>query len=151
MIPLLLHFHHILHTTYRRSIRRTTMPGYLQDYHCNLLTPTIHASHSSGTNASSSSKYHLSAFLSYQNLSPAHTHYIMNLSTIYEPSSYVETLNNENWTNLIKVELSSLMHTNTWSLVPLPAHKKAIGCKWVFKLKLHVDVPVESYRARLVA
>jgi hypothetical protein len=29
--------------------------------------------------------------------------------------------------------------------------KKAIGCKWVFKLKLHVDGSVERYKVRLVA
>ncbi|MCH88981.1 cysteine-rich RLK (receptor-like protein kinase) 8, partial [Trifolium medium] len=75
----------------------------------------------------------------------------MNLSTIFEPSNYEEALCNENWTNAIKTELSALMKTNTWSLVHLPANKRAIGCKWVFKLKLHVDGTVERYKARLVA
>jgi hypothetical protein len=75
----------------------------------------------------------------------------MNLSTISEPSSYEEALCNENWTNAIKTELSALMKTNTWSLVHLPAHKRAIGCKWVFKLKLHADGTVERYKAHLVA
>jgi hypothetical protein len=75
----------------------------------------------------------------------------MNLSTISEPSSYEEAMKNENWTNAVKTELSALMNTNTWSLVTLPPHKKAIGCKWVFKLKLHADGSVERYKARLVA
>jgi hypothetical protein len=75
----------------------------------------------------------------------------MNLSTISEPSSYEEALCNENWTNAIKTELSALMKINTWSLVHLPAHKRAIGCKWVFKLKLHADGTVERYKAHLVA
>ncbi|CAJ2665920.1 unnamed protein product [Trifolium pratense] len=135
----------------RRSTRPTTMPGYLQDYHRNLLTPAIHASHSSASNLSSSSKYPISSFMTYQNLSPAHTHYIMNLSTITEPTSYEEALKDENWTNAIKAELSALMHTNTWNLAHLPAHKRAIGCKWIFKLKLHADGTVERYKARLVA
>ncbi|GAU15979.1 hypothetical protein TSUD_338500 [Trifolium subterraneum] len=64
---------------------------------------------------------------------------------------HLQALKNENWTSAIKSELSALINTNTWSLVPLPAHKKAIGCKWVFKLKLHADGPVERYKARLVA
>jgi hypothetical protein len=136
----------------RKSTRITHPPGYLQDYHCSLITPTIHASHSTSSPSSSSTcKYPLSVFLSSQHLSSTHSHYIMNLSTIYEPSSYEEALCNENWTNAIKTELSALMKINTWSLVHLPAHKRAIGCKWVFKLKLHADGTVERYKARLVA
>ncbi|GAU46710.1 hypothetical protein TSUD_287990 [Trifolium subterraneum] len=37
------------------------------------------------------------------------------------------------------------------TLVPLPSHKHAIGCKWVFKLKLHADGSIERHKARLVA
>jgi hypothetical protein len=58
----------------RRSTRQTTKPAYLQDFHCNLVNNTIHDSASSVTNPSSSSKYPLSASLTYQSLSPAHTH-----------------------------------------------------------------------------
>ena len=43
------------------------------------------------------------------------------------------------------------MKTNTWKLVSLPHHKNAIGRKWVFKLKLHVNGYAERYKACLVA
>ena len=33
----------------------------------------------------------------------------------------------------------------------LPANKKPIGSKWVFKVKLHPDGTIERYKARLVA
>ncbi|KAL5767159.1 hypothetical protein ACOSQ2_013942 [Xanthoceras sorbifolium] len=39
----------------------------------------------------------------------------------------------------------------TWSLVPLPAGKTPIGCRWVFKIKRHSDGSIERYKARLVA
>ncbi|KAK2359287.1 hypothetical protein QL285_084673 [Trifolium repens] len=58
----------------RRSTRQTTKPAYLQDFHCNLVKHTIHDSASSVPNSPSSSKYPLSASLTYQSLSPAHTH-----------------------------------------------------------------------------
>ena len=57
----------------------------------------------------------------------------------------------ENWKNAVKVELEALNKNNTWTLTSLPTHKKAIGCKWIFKLKLHANVTIERYKARLVA
>ena len=33
----------------------------------------------------------------------------------------------------------------------MPPHKRAIGCKWVYRVKYKVDGIVERYKARLVA
>jgi len=38
-----------------------------------------------------------------------------------------------------------------WKLVELPLSRKAIGCKWAFKLKHTADSTVERFKARLVA
>ncbi len=48
-------------------------------------------------------------------------------------------------------EYDSLMTNNTWTLVPLPAGRKPISCKWVFKIKQSANGEVERYKARLVA
>jgi hypothetical protein len=60
-------------------------------------------------------------------------------------------MKNEHWRSAINAELSALSDNNTWTLVNLPSNKRAIGCKRVFKLKLHADGSVERYKARLVA
>ena len=48
-------------------------------------------------------------------------------------------------------EIFALEANNIWSLTPLPSHKRTIGCKWVYKVKLKSDGSVERYKARLVA
>jgi hypothetical protein len=51
----------------------------------------------------------------------------------------------------MREEYDSLMTNNTWTLVPLPAGRKPVSCKWVFKIKQGANGEVERYKARLVA
>ncbi len=39
----------------------------------------------------------------------------------------------------------------TWELVALPRDKKAIGCKWVYKVKHNAYGSMSKYKIRLVA
>jgi hypothetical protein len=48
-------------------------------------------------------------------------------------------------------EMVALDANVTWELVALPKDKKAIGCKWVYKVKHNADGFVSRYKARLVA
>ncbi|GJW56764.1 uncharacterized mitochondrial protein-like protein [Tanacetum coccineum] len=48
-------------------------------------------------------------------------------------------------------ELVALHQTQTWDLVPLPLDKRAIGSRWVYKIKTKSDGSIERYKARLVA
>jgi len=48
-------------------------------------------------------------------------------------------------------ELAALHNTDTWDLVPLPPGKRAIGSRWVYKIKTKSDGSVERYKARLMA
>jgi len=40
-------------------------------------------------------------------------------------------------------EISALLLNNTWEFVDLPAGKKAISSKWVYKVKLKSDGSLE--------
>ncbi|KAL6322290.1 hypothetical protein AAG906_005259 [Vitis piasezkii] len=68
---------------------------------------------------------------------------------IIKPKVY--TLQNENWKIAMIDEYSTLLRNNTWSLVDLPAGRKVIGCKWIFRVKENPDGSINKYKARLVA
>jgi hypothetical protein len=48
-------------------------------------------------------------------------------------------------------EIESLISNNTFVEVDLPAGRKAIKSKWVFKKKTNPDGSLDTYKARLVA
>lgn len=73
------------------------------------------------------------------------------LDKVIEPRSFEEEARDAKWVEAMKSEISALQENGTWELVPLPKHKKPIGCKWVYKVKYHWDVSIERYKPRLVA
>ena len=48
-------------------------------------------------------------------------------------------------------EIQALFDNNTWDIVCLPSGKKAIGSKWVFKVKLKSNGSLERFKTRLFA
>ena len=55
------------------------------------------------------------------------------------------------WEQAAMEEFNSLVENGTFQPVRLPPGRKAIGCRWVFKLKRKADDLVDRYKARLVA
>ncbi|KAL0403961.1 UNVERIFIED_CONTAM: Retrovirus-related Pol polyprotein from transposon RE2 [Sesamum radiatum] len=68
-----------------------------------------------------------------------------------EPQNYSQAIRDAKWVEAMQHELDALAKNETWKLVPLPLGKKAIGCRWVFRLKLNADRSVQRHKARLVA
>ena len=48
-------------------------------------------------------------------------------------------------------EMDSLDNNEAWDIVELPAGRKSVGRKWLFKKKFNAEGKVEKYKARLVA
>ncbi|MCO5583724.1 hypothetical protein L7F22_037638 [Adiantum nelumboides] len=48
-------------------------------------------------------------------------------------------------------EYDALIENDTWTLCDLPPGKKAIGTKWVYKLKRKSNGEIDRYKAQLVA
>lgn len=112
-------------------------PKYLNDYICG--------------NIQSNCAYPISNFVSYSNLSPSYASFIAAINVVPEPSTYAKASTYAEWREAMRTELDALHHNQTWSLVPLPKGKTAIGCKWIYKTKFQSDGTVERYKARLVA
>jgi len=71
-----------------------------------------------------------------------------------EPRTLREALRRSDgaqWEAAVRDELSSLQRNRVYELVDLPPGRRAIGCKFVFKIKRAADGSVERYKARLVA
>ncbi|XP_019463007.1 PREDICTED: uncharacterized protein LOC109361935 [Lupinus angustifolius] len=131
----------------RKSTRNRSRPHYLQDCHCSLIASTS----LSNSSKSSKERYPLCNSISYEHLSLAHKHFSLSISSNVEPKTYNDVVKYICWKNAIKQELGALDHNKTWIVTTLPKDKRAIGCKWVFKLKYKADGSIERHTERLVA
>ena len=75
----------------------------------------------------------------------------MSITSTVEPSSYAKASQHDCWIKAMQAELDALQSNETWRLTPLPPHKTAIGCRWIYKIKHRADGSIERYKARLVA
>ncbi|KAH9651797.1 Integrase catalytic domain-containing protein [Citrus sinensis] len=89
-----------------------------------------------------------------------HSEYVTEIKVAYclliedgEPSTFHEALNSSDvalWITAMQEAIEALHKNKTWELVPVPRGRKAIGNKWVYKIKRDGNEQVERYRARLV-
>jgi hypothetical protein len=80
-----------------------------------------------------------------------HYAYMVRVIQEVEPTCFEQAIGNPKWDNAMDEEMAMLDANATWELVALPKDKKAIGCKWVYKIKHNVDGYVNRFKARLVA
>ena len=119
------------------SIRPLKQPAYLEDYYCNMTATDI--------------PYPLAAHLSYEKLTKGYRDYVCAVTKHVEPTSFNQAKKFDKWIKAMNEELIALESNDTWSVCSLPPGKHAIGCRWVYKVKLNADGTLESYKVRLVA
>ena len=68
-----------------------------------------------------------------------------------EPYDYNEACEEEIWRDACDDEIASIVKNQTWDLVDLPPGAKAIGLKWIFKIKRNSDGTINKHKSRLVA
>ncbi|CCA77031.1 hypothetical protein PIIN_11016 [Serendipita indica DSM 11827] len=78
----------------------------------------------------------------------------LNTSTSREPTTLGEALKRPDSDKYVQAaieEVRAHLENGTWKLVRLPQGKKAIGSRWVFKIKRDADGSISKYKGRIVA
>ena len=78
----------------------------------------------------------------------------INLTLHCEPQSFEKATtcsDSTKWQEAMESEIQSLNQNDVWDVVSLPSDKRAMGSKWVYKVKRGADGSIERYQARLVA
>ncbi|XP_010242510.1 PREDICTED: uncharacterized protein LOC104586844 [Nelumbo nucifera] len=130
--------------------REKRTPNYLQDFvthsaHC--LDPSVVSPASS---QSSGIPYPITHYVTYDNFSVKHRHFLASITAGREPTRFFEAMTDARWREAMRQEIQALEDNGTWTLEDLPPGKKAIECKWVYKIKYNSDGSVEKFKARLV-
>ncbi|RVX04761.1 Retrovirus-related Pol polyprotein from transposon RE1 [Vitis vinifera] len=73
------------------------------------------------------------------------------LLALKEPRGFKSATKHPEWLSAMDDEIHALKKNDTWVLVPRPQHHNVVGCRWIFKTKLHSDGSIERHKARLVA
>ncbi|RVW91359.1 Retrovirus-related Pol polyprotein from transposon RE1 [Vitis vinifera] len=73
------------------------------------------------------------------------------LLALKEPQGFTSAAKHPEWLSAMDDEIHALKKNDTWVLVPRPQHHNVVGCRWIFKTKLHSDGSIERHKACLVA
>ncbi|GJW53973.1 putative RNA-directed DNA polymerase [Tanacetum coccineum] len=96
-------------------------------------------------------KYGLKKYVNYSYLSKENYCFATMLNKRVEPKTYLEASQHKHWVDAMNAEMDALYRNNTWEIIDLSIGRKAIGSKWVWKIKYKSNREIERYKARLVA
>nr|GEV97652.1 ribonuclease H-like domain-containing protein [Tanacetum cinerariifolium] len=119
--------------TTRRSSIQTKLPSSLNDF---VIEGKV--------------KYGVEKVVNYTNLNSTNFCFNSALNKCIEPTCFEKTILDSNWIDAINAEIEALNENQTWIIVDLPANRKAIRNKWVYKIKYRSSVDIDRYKARLV-
>ncbi|GJZ59848.1 putative RNA-directed DNA polymerase [Tanacetum coccineum] len=118
----------------RRSGRVSKLPAKLNDYVID-----------------SKLKYGLEKHVSYAKLNSVNYCFATTLNKSVDPTNYYKAATDPRWVEVMNDEIDALYRNHTWTIVDLSKGRKAIGNKWIYKIKYKASGEIERYKARVVA
>ena len=97
-------------------------------------------SSSASSRSSSTCPYSIANFVNCDNFSLRHRVFLAAVDEGVELPSFKQAMGHSGWQEAIKNEIRALEDSATWIMTTLPPGKKALGCKWVYKIKYNSTV-----------
>jgi len=117
---------------------------------CDTICKLSPSKSSSCSSQSSGTPYPITHYVNCDNFSTPYKHFLAIITAGTKPQTFAEAVKDEQWRQAMKHEIHALEHNDIWTMEPLPLRKKAIGCKWVYRIKYNSDGSIERFKARLV-
>ena len=85
--------------------------------------------------------------LRYDSLAAHRYAYMVKVVQVVEPTCFQDALSIPEWDVEMDEEVNALDENETWKLTPLLEGKKAIECKWAYKINHNANGSINKYKA----
>ena len=133
-----------------RGLRTRTPSVLLRDYVTNSVIVESPSSPSSAPLHSFGTSYPIAHYIDCQSFSEKYRKFIANVTSITEPKSFKEAMQDAGWRKSMNDEIRGLEDNATWTMELLPLGKRALGSQWVYRNEFDSAGNLERQKSRFV-
>lgn len=127
---------------HHQSQRSELLNDYVT-YTARFLKNPTHATLTSNSMYSGMVPYPLANYVTCANFAVKHRAFLVTIDAEVDPANFSEAVKDQRWCDAMSQEIRALEENETWKLVSLPRAKRAMGYKWVYRIKYKSDGTVE--------